>query len=398
MNNLLTFSCGVFLTLGISWLAFVVGARKQFGDLEPTASVLEEDGSIPEGAELFPKRLSGLAEQGAEEYVALGCIACHTQQVRLVETGFDVERGWGKRPSVARDYVLQTKVLLGHNRIGPDLANLGLRGHSDDHLYRHLYSPQTLSPGSICPPNSFLFEVHDEPAPGSIEISPNGEDHHAEAGDDSHAHAHDASHVVPTLRARKIVTYLQSLKQDYELPEMAFVETKEDTHADEDDNASALAEANATAAVGLPKWLEEQMEAGKKVYMSANSLEGGLCLTCHQPTGLGVAPVYPPLAGSEWVTGDKEILIKILLHGLQGPITVKGTQYGTLPGTDYMLPPPPGAPPGSMSDQKIADVLTFIRNSWGNSASAVTPAEVAAVRAATASRDPAKKWTAEELK
>ena len=51
-----------------------------------------------------------------------------------------------------------------------------------------------------------------------------------------------------------------------------------------------------------------------------------------------------------------------------------------------------------MSDQKIADVLTFIRNSWGNSASAVTPAEVAAVRAATASRDPAKKWTAEELK
>ena len=392
MNNLLTFSFCVLLTLGISWLAFVVGARKQFGDLEPTASVLEEDGSVPEGAELFPKRLSGLAEQGAEEYVALGCIACHTQQVRLEETGFDVERGWGKRPSVARDYVLQAKVLLGHNRIGPDLANVGLRGHSDERLYRHLYSPQIVSPGSICPPSPFLFEVHDEPAPGSIEIS-------SHDGDDHTDHAHDAVHVVPTVRARKIVTYLQSLKQDYELPEMAFVESKDEVAADGEDTNATASDANATTATaGLPQWLEEQMEAGKKVYMSANPLEGGLCLTCHQPTGLGVAPVYPPLAGSEWVTGDKEILIKILLHGLQGPITVNGTQYGTLPGTDYMLPPPPGSPPGSMSDQKIADVLTFIRNSWGNSASAVTPAEVAAVRAATASRDPAKKWTAEELK
>jgi len=103
MNNLAKFTIGIFATLGVAWLAFVVGARSQYGDLEPTAQSLEEDGSIPADSELFPIALSGIAQQGSEEYAALGCVACHTQQVRRVETGFDVDRGWGKRPSVARD-------------------------------------------------------------------------------------------------------------------------------------------------------------------------------------------------------------------------------------------------------------------------------------------------------
>ena len=105
------------LLLGIAWLAFVVGARKQYGDLVPSPQVLEEDGSIPADADLFPVDLVGLAKQGAEEYASLGCVTCHTQQVRRVETGFDVERGWGKRPSVPRDYVLQDHVLLGNSAL-----------------------------------------------------------------------------------------------------------------------------------------------------------------------------------------------------------------------------------------------------------------------------------------
>ena len=100
MNNLAKFTIGIFLTLGIAWLAFVVGARKQYGDLVPSPQALEEDGSIPADADLYPVELAGLAKQGAEEYASLGCVTCHTQQVRRVETGFDVERGWGKRPSV----------------------------------------------------------------------------------------------------------------------------------------------------------------------------------------------------------------------------------------------------------------------------------------------------------
>jgi len=109
MNNIFKFSIGIFSTLAFAWLAFVIGARKQFGDLEPSPTSLEEDGSIPDDAELFPRKLSGIALQGSKEYVSLGCTTCHTQQVRLVEAGFDVERGWGKRPSVPRDYIFMKK-------------------------------------------------------------------------------------------------------------------------------------------------------------------------------------------------------------------------------------------------------------------------------------------------
>ena len=120
MNNIFKFSIYIFLTLSFAWLAFVVGATNQYGDLEPTAESLEEDGSIPPDAELFPKSMAGIAQLGAKEYLSLGCATCHTQQVRSEEAGFDVERGWGKRPSVPRDYILQEEVLLGHNRVGPD--------------------------------------------------------------------------------------------------------------------------------------------------------------------------------------------------------------------------------------------------------------------------------------
>ncbi len=383
MNSLLTFSFGVLLTLVLSWLAFVVGAQSQFGDLVPTAEVLEEDGSIPEGADLFPKDLSGIAKQGAEEYVALGCISCHTQQVRLTESGFDVDRKWGKRPSVARDYVLLDHVLLGNTRIGPDLANIGLRDHSDEWLHRHLFDPQATVPGSICSPNPFLYEIHDEPAPGSIAVSAHVEDDHGhgEHAEDDGEHG-EVHHVVPTLRARRIVAYLQALGQDYELPEMSFVEVKEEAHAEH-------REGNASAAA-LPTWLADQIASGKEIYTKA-APGGGLCFTCHQLTGLGLAAAhFPPLAGSEWVSGDKETLIKIAMYGLMGPTKVKGKEFGLVP------MPPPGIPPGSLTDQQIADVLTYVRNEWGNSASAVSPSEVAAVRAKVKGR--ATMWTAAELK
>jgi cytochrome c oxidase cbb3-type subunit 2 len=60
-------------------------------------------------------------------YLSLGCVSCHTQQVRPAGQGSDLARGLGVRPSVARDYVLQPQVLLGDRRIGPDLANYGAR-------------------------------------------------------------------------------------------------------------------------------------------------------------------------------------------------------------------------------------------------------------------------------
>jgi mono/diheme cytochrome c family protein len=95
-----------------------------------------------------------------------------------------------------------------------------------------------------------------------------------------------------------------------------------------------------------------------------------LCAACHGQSGEGTN-LGPPLAGSEWVNGPAENLIRIQLRGLQGPITVKGMEYHF-----------PGGMPalGHQSDEDIAAVLTFIRSSFGNDAPAISPAEVAAMR------------------
>ena len=117
---------------------------------------------------------------------------------------------------------------------------------------------------------------------------------------------------------------------------------------------------------------------GEKVYLTR-------CMSCHQMNGAGVANVFPPLDGSEWSTGDKGLFVRIILHGLTGPIEVKGVQYaGAMP------------PWGSfMTDEEIAAVATYVRSSWSNDVDAITTEEVAAVRAATADRK--APYTAEEL-
>jgi len=371
MNNIFKFSFFIFLTLAFAWLAFVVGAKNQYGDLEPTSESLEEDGSIPIDAELYPKSLPGIAQQGAKDYLSLGCVTCHTQQVRAEKSGFDVERGWGKRPSVPRDYILQNEVLLGHNRVGPDLANIGLREYSTEWLHQHLFMPQTLVDGSICQPSPFLYDVSDEPSEGYIESK----------SDDK------TIFIKPSFRANRLVAYLESLKQDYELPEIAFSETDDEDLNDVDVTVTS-ADTN-DSSKSLPTWLAAQIDSGKEIYMKA-APGGGLCFTCHQPNGQGISGQFPPLAGSDWVLGEKERLIKISIHGLMGEIEVNGVKYNNVMA-------PPGIPPGSLTDQQIADVLTYIRNEWGNSASAVSPEEVATVRLTVMDRAAMQMWTAAEL-
>ena len=105
-------------------------------------------------------------------------------------------------------------------------------------------------------------------------------------------------------------------------------------------------------------------ERGKKIF-SAN------CATCHQATGMGVAGQYPPLAGSEYVMGSTKRLGMILLKGLEGPVTVKGAQYGSAVMQPWEK---------TLSDAKIADVLTYIRQEWGNTGGPVAPEGIAALR------------------
>jgi len=113
------------------------------------------------------------------------------------------------------------------------------------------------------------------------------------------------------------------------------------------------------------------------------------CAACHQVTGLGVAGSFPPLAGSEWVTGSEERLVRILLHGLSGPIEVEGKTYnGAMPA----FGPKSGY---RFNDQKIAAVLTYVRNAWGNSAPAITPERVKEIMAAAGERP--GPWTGPEL-
>jgi mono/diheme cytochrome c family protein len=113
------------------------------------------------------------------------------------------------------------------------------------------------------------------------------------------------------------------------------------------------------------------------------------CLPCHQPEGKGLAGVYPPLTSSAWVRGDAARLIRIVLHGLQGPITVNGQEFG---GTASAVPMPAL---GGLADDQIADVLTFVRATFGGGAGAVTPAQVQAVRESHRARE--NPWTASEL-
>jgi mono/diheme cytochrome c family protein len=109
-----------------------------------------------------------------------------------------------------------------------------------------------------------------------------------------------------------------------------------------------------------------------------------VCMQCHQDTGKGLPGTYPPLAGSSVVVGDPATPIRILLHGLQGNITVEGATYnGQMPSWDRF------------SDEQIAAVLTYIRSAWTNEAPAVDPKLVTAIRQQTAGR--AQPWTWPEL-
>ena len=112
----------------------------------------------------------------------------------------------------------------------------------------------------------------------------------------------------------------------------------------------------AAAAVAAPD--ADSVKRGQAVYSRT-------CIACHQPTGMGLPPVFPPLAGSEWVAKDASIAVRNIIHGMQGPVTVKGMTYNS------MMPPVAG-----LSDKDIADVVNYVNNTWGNAGPSVTEAEV----------------------
>jgi len=130
-------------------------------------------------------------------------------------------------------------------------------------------------------------------------------------------------------------------------------------------NLAAVADAHPRSAD------EDYLRKGKIVY-------GNVCLPCHQATGLGQAGVFPPLAGSEWVLAEgPNRMIRIVLHGLSGPIQVSGAQFNNA------MPPWKDV----LKDEDIGAVISYVRNSFGNKASVIKPEEVKKIRAQEKDRD-----------
>lgn len=228
MNRAPFLFLGVFSTLAFSFVGLVLSNQLTSGSF--TTHVDEDEGKA------YPLQAPGLAAQGKRVYQDLGCVSCHTQQVRRAGFGSDFgekSRGWGERQSVARDYLRESPVLLGSQRVGPDLRNLAARQNSDfdaftaEWLYRYLYNPKLVMSDSGMPRYAFLFEtqpIEGHPSPNALQLP--------------EAYAPEAGHeIVPTQRAEALVAYLLSLKDTYAYPETNNVYTPPAPEATEQQEA-----------------------------------------------------------------------------------------------------------------------------------------------------------------
>ncbi|MBK8095474.1 MAG: ThuA domain-containing protein [Planctomycetes bacterium] len=131
--------------------------------------------------------------------------------------------------------------------------------------------------------------------------------------------------------------------------------------------------------------VQREFQPDPVIHARGQEVYARTCIACHGIDGKGVPGAFPPLDGSDWLTGDPDLSTRIVLHGLMGPIQVGDGKFNSV-----MAPLGP-----QLDDQQIADVLTFVRQRWANDAATVTKEQVAKTRAAT--KDRALMWTAGEL-
>ncbi|HEV7925308.1 MAG TPA: cbb3-type cytochrome c oxidase subunit II [Verrucomicrobiae bacterium] len=190
---------GLFATMACSWTGFVLAPQLQLGGLAQTNTVVVGD-VLPQ---TYPLAQPGEAHAGSEVYRANGCAACHTEMVRPLDLGSDIQRSWGVRRSLAEDYLFANPVMLGSQRIGPDLANFGQRTDTNG-VYLRLYDPGLITHGSVMPPYRFLFETRKIgffPSPDALVLP----DRDAPPA---------GFEIIPTEKARALAAYLLSLRQD----------------------------------------------------------------------------------------------------------------------------------------------------------------------------------------
>tara|TARA_B110000114_G_C15094265_1_gene400387 strand:- start:1246 stop:2244 length:999 start_codon:yes stop_codon:yes gene_type:complete len=270
------------------------------------------------------KKLSISERKGLHIYIAEGCVACHTQQVRTIE----MDKTWGERPSLASDYYYskqrmdfwrQSPSLLGSERTGPDLTDIGNRQPSEQWHLLHLYNPRSVVETSIMPRYSWLFTKVDTLNITSEDVTlPRGIT--KMVGSDI---------IVAKKEALDLVAYIKSLQQfSFEnTSTTSFIPARS---KDKNNNTSITS---------------------KKSY-GANLYQNN-CAACHQDTGRGVKGAFPPLTGSLIVNNkNPEQLIKIILMGYDAR-----QQYGVMP-----------AFADKLSDQDIKAISDYERSSWGHNA------------------------------
>jgi len=306
-----------------------------------------------EGAPLFPRFEGGSALRGKRIYEANGCVQCHTQQVRRKDFGNDAAREVGQRPSVARDYIFDSPALLGRMRIGPDLSDVGSR-IDETSLHKHIFRPHLTS---AMPAYPHFYKTRKIRGDQSAQALP------FEVGE--YGAPEEGYEVIPKASAKDLVSYLSSLRQDHQFHNAKYFTPKQSDAEDSKDSGET----------GV-------LARGKELYNTQ-----GACVTCHQANGQGLLTAkFPPLVNSEWVTGSEEVVTRIVLNGMQGPLKIGDVEYGAVPMVPTIWKDWP--------DEDIAAVISYIRNEWGNQAPEVSADTVKRIRAEVGTRGP---WTAEEL-
>jgi cytochrome c oxidase cbb3-type subunit II len=281
--------------------------------------------------------LSELGIKGKAVYIANGCVGCHTQQVRNV----DMDKVWGERPSIAADYAgihrtdfwRNTATLMGTERTGPDLTNIGNRQPSIDWNLVHLYNPRIVVKESVMPAYPWMFSVKKEPSKADVIVSVPAEYLGGKQGK-----------LVANKEALYLVAYLQSLKQ-LKLPD------------------GSLA----------PEFLykkEEKKQAGSAQTKELNgaALYTANCQSCHQSNGEGLPGAFPPLKGSPIVLNDNpEIMIDIIMNGYSGRVA---EGFGIMPPVGTM---------NNLSAEEITSIINHEKTSWGNDAKKITTDEVSKI-------------------
>jgi cytochrome c oxidase cbb3-type subunit 2 len=277
--------------------------------------------------------LSTDAAKGKEVFISNGCVACHTQQVRNIS----MDKVWGERPSIAADYAdihrqsiwVNTATLMGTERTGPDLTNIGLRQPSKDWNLVHLYNPRIVVKESIRPSYSFLFEVKENPDKNDVVINVPEAYLYGKKGK-----------VAAKPEALQLVAYLASLKQT-KLP-------------DGSPTPDFLYKQQSLAANNNSQNVSGNTLNGEALYV-AN------CQICHQAYGEGFPGAFPPLKGSKVVLDDNaDLMVNIIMNGYTGR---EKEGFG---------PMPPVGTNNNVSAEEIAAIMYHEKTSWGNNAKQVS--------------------------